>query len=483
MKAAARAERMGAPIAWQIMALLFAALCVAMAMTFVVLLLTPPPRPNFYRMEEIAAALSGAVVQPRDGRPLRRTVEDESPQTPDETDGFRNEGARRHLAEVLDLPESSVVVFQQRPSAWSRFILRRMVRGDNPGGRGGPPPRNFRDPPDGAGAASSPGDPGGPPEGRRFYRGPLLGQFTAAARRPDGSWAVVKPAPEPFPTDWQKRMGLWLLGCLLVAAPAGYLFGRRITAPIRAFAEAAEALGRDPHGPVMTLSGPAEIGAAARAFNGMQARLKRYVQDRTAMVGAISHDLRTPLARMRFKLEKAPKALRESVLQDVGQMEEMITAVLAFIRDGAEPRRRERLDLLSLVECEVDAAAGGGVTIEPGEPVAVEADALGLQRLFANLINNAVKYAGGARVGVRAEDGEAVVDIADDGPGLPPADLERVFTPFYRASAARTLDDGGVGLGLAVARSIARAHGGDVTLAARPEGGLTAQVRLPLARG
>lgn len=479
MSKAGSVQRPRAPIAWQITALLFGAVCVAQAITFVVLVVTPAPRPNFYRMEEIAAALNGSAVQPRDGRPLRRTLQSQAPELPDENDGFRNEGAMRHLTEVLGVSENRVILFQPRPPAWTRLLWRRAAPFGGRGGRGGPPPA-------GRGFVNVPGQQGGPPPGeqRRFFRGPVLGQFTAAVRRPDGRWAVVRPAPEPFPTEWQKRMGLWLLGCLLLAAPAGYLFGRRITAPVRAFADAAETLGRDPHGPLMTLSGPAEIGAAARAFNAMQARLKRYVEDRTAMVGAISHDLRTPLARMRFKLEKAPKDLRESVLQDVGQMEEMITAVLAFIRDGAEPRRRERLDLLSLVECEADGAGpGGGVVVEPGPPVAVEADALGLQRLFANLIANAAKYAGGARITVRVEDDEAVVDIADDGPGVPPGELERVFSPFYRASAARTLDDGGVGLGLAVARSIARAHGGDVTLAARPEGGILAQVRLPLARG
>ncbi len=311
---------------------------------------------------------------------------------------------------------------------------------------------------------------------------PLLGEFSAAVRQSDGRWLVVRPLPESIPNDWQRRVLLWLGGCLLLVAPLGYVFARRITAPLDRFARAAETLGRDPSGPLMALSGPAEVGAAARAFNDMQVRLKRYIDDRTAMVGAISHDLRTPLARIRFKLEGAPKAVKEAVLADVAQMEAMISSVLAFIRDASTARPRERLDLLSLLECLVDDAGGQDLTLEDSVPVTVEADALGLQRLFGNLLDNAVKYGARGRVRVFQDDGHAVVEIADDGPGLAQSELERVFQPFYRAEAARTLDGGGVGLGLAVARSIARAHGGDVKLVSSPTG-LTARVRLPLSTG
>jgi signal transduction histidine kinase len=233
----------------------------------------------------------------------------------------------------------------------------------------------------------------------------------------------------------------------------------------------------------MTLKGPAEIGAAAHAFNEMQARLKRYIGDRTAMVGAISHDLRTPLARIRFKLEPAPEALKDSVLADVEQMEQMIGGVLAFIRNEGAPRRRERLDLLSLVECVADDAAlmGGDVEIaETAQPVEVHGDPGALQRLFGNLVQNALKYGGEARIQVLREGPNAVVEIADAGPGLSADELEKVFQPFYRTDASRNLDNGGVGLGLPIARSTARAHGGDVELSSGPEG-VVARVVLPVA--
>jgi signal transduction histidine kinase len=275
----------------------------------------------------------------------------------------------------------------------------------------------------------------------------------------------------------------WLLGGFLLVASAGYLFSRRISAPLKRFAEAAETLGRDPHAPQMTLKGPAEVGAAAHAFNEMQARLKRYINDRTAMVGAISHDLRTPLARIRFKLEAAPPKLKASVLSDIDQMEQMIGGVLAFIRDEGQPRRREKLDLLSLIECVADDATmvGGQVEIVDGAAaVTVDGDPVALQRLFSNLVDNAVKYGGEARINVRQTGAAAVVEIVDAGPGLSPDELGRVFQPFYRTDASRNLDNGGVGLGLPIARSTARAHGGDVELTSKP-GGTTAVVTLPAA--
>ena len=311
---------------------------------------------------------------------------------------------------------------------------------------------------------------------------PVFGDFSAALRRPDGRWTVVRSSPEPFPTDWQRRTFLVVLAGFAVVAPAGFLFARRITAPLKRFSEAAERLGRDPHAPPVALSGPAEIGAAAEAFNNMQGRLKRYIDDRTAMVGAISHDLRTPLARIRFKMEAAPAPLKDSILGDVAQMEQMLQGVLTFIRNESTPRHREKLDLLSLLECVADAAAlvGGDVEIEHAEPVTVDGDAAALQRLFVNLVDNAVKYGGRARITLRREADHAVVEIADAGPGLSPEDLERVFEPFYRADPARNLDAGGIGLGLPIARSTARAHGGDLELASTPQG-LRARVRLPVA--
>jgi signal transduction histidine kinase len=526
--------RTRAPIALQLVALLVVSLIAAQLMTFAAVVLMPPPTRAIYRMEDVAQALKGGSLHPRYGHELTREVQKDAPTEPEirparEPNELRMrpppEWSRRELATLLGAREADVRLIQRAsfpgmimrgpfgfrvPMRFERErlhlqtgkseVFRGQAGPDGPGFGGGSA-RDFTIMADGPRPGEmgvvtgmvGPG-PGGPPGsdvgymqagprafGFRTGGPPLFGEFTAALREADGQWLVVRPKPEPFPNDWQRRLLLWLGGCIVLTAPLGYLFARRITAPIGRFARAAETLGRDPSGPVMALSGPAEIGMAARAFNDMKARLKRYIDDRTAMVGAISHDLRTPLARIRFKLEAAPEGVRNAVLADVEQMEQMIASVLAFIRDASAGRPRERLDLLSLVECVVDDAAqtGQDVTLEEGStPVTVEADALGLQRLLGNLVDNAVKYGSRARIRVSEGEDEALVEISDDGPGLAAVDLERVFQPFYRAEAARTLDGGGVGLGLAVARSIARAHGGDVILVSG-EFGLTARVRLP----
>ncbi|HVX57655.1 MAG TPA: ATP-binding protein, partial [Candidatus Saccharimonadales bacterium] len=310
------------------------------------------------------------------------------------------------------------------------------------------------------------------------------GDFIAALRLADGMWAVVQPKPEPFPNSWQRRVLLWFLISFALVAPLGWLFARRLVRPIAGFAYAAEQLGRDPTAAILALEGPAEVGRAAHAFNRMQSRLRSFVDDRTAMVGAISHDLRTPLTRLRFRIEDVPDDLRESMLAEVDEMEQMIASVLAFIRDASEPGSRETLDLRRIVEDVVEDAVfvGKPVTLEHGMHAEVEVDPLGIRRLLTNLVENAVKYGGSARIRLFTDHQEAIAEVRDNGPGLPEDELERVFQPFYRAPAARASNKHGTGLGLAVCRSIARAHGGDVRLW-RGDQGLVAQVRLPLAYG
>jgi two-component system OmpR family sensor kinase len=466
-----------APFGLQVTAVLLLTLIVAQAATVAVVLLTPPPQPRIYQLGDVAAALQG---QPRPaaagfgpaaelrGPPLTRLPNADFTPAPAEDQS----PSARLLAQLMRLPPDRVSLVEAGPP----FPFSMMRPG---GGEVGPrrafAARGPEPPPDGA----------GPMRVRPMtaFERPLFGDFTAALRQVDGSWVVVRPPPERFPTPWQRRLAAWLVACLLLVGPVGFLLARRITAPLRDFARAAERLGRDPRAPLMNASGPAEVTAAAQAFNEMQTRLTRYVDDRTAMVGAISHDLRTPLARIRFKLETAPDALRGQVIPDLEQMEQMISAVMSFLRDASEVRDRQRLDLLSVLEVVADDAAllGGRVGIETELPLTVEADAVALKRLFANLVDNAIKYGGEARIRLTREGDEAVTQITDSGPGLTPAELERVFEPFYRAEAARTLE-GGVGLGLAAARSIARAHGGDVTLA-NHGAGLTATVRLPLPKG
>jgi signal transduction histidine kinase len=310
----------------------------------------------------------------------------------------------------------------------------------------------------------------------------IIGPFTAALRTPDGAWRVVEPENPGLFTPWQSRILLWFGISLLALLPVAYLFARRISRPIAAFAEAAERLGRDPGAPPLKLKGPAEVKIAETAFNEMQDRLRRCVHDRTAMIGAVAHDLRTPLTRLRFRVESVPEPTRTKMTTDIEQMEAMISATMAFVRDASQPAGRTRLELSSLVQAIADemAETGADVEAETGPSVVVDGDPVALRRLVTNLIDNAVKFGGSARARVYADAAAAVIEVDDHGPGVNDLDRERVFEPFVRVEPSRNRETGGAGLGLAVVRSVARAHGGDATLENRPDGGLRATARLPL---
>jgi signal transduction histidine kinase len=311
----------------------------------------------------------------------------------------------------------------------------------------------------------------------------IFGAFTAAARLPDGQWRVLHRAGRDRLENWQVGTIITTLLSVLVVVALASLFSSRLARPIRAFALAAEKVGRRQQLTPVEVRGPAEIRLAAEAVNDMQRRIAGYVAERTALVGAIAHDLRTPLTRLAFLLASAPEALRAKAELQIEEMEQMIASTLEFIADETRARPQEAVDLALLVEGVVDdlADTGRAVALAGVEPATVSGDPILLKRLFANLVNNAVTYGHRATVTIKvAGGGWADVEIADAGPGLGEADLERAFEPFYRAEGSRNRATGGIGLGLAIVRAAARRHGGEVTLANRPEGGLSARVRLPV---
>jgi signal transduction histidine kinase len=466
------------PFLAQVLILLAVTVFAVQVMTVVIIGLLPRPRSPVYRAQEVASALVEGRLDPM----LVRTVQ-ASPPPPTTDDQFQAPTTRRVLAELLTAPVSRVrfsMLVRRRSSA----ILNNGL--SSPFAPAASRPATFsreaRPPGMGAGGAQ-PGRPPPSPEARlRFEEAwPIFGAFTAALQQADGRWVLVRPKPEPFPNSDQRRIGIWLFGCILLVIPIAYVFARRITAPILHFAQAAEALGRDPNAPPSDVEGPAEIARAANAFNLMQSRVRNLIEDRTAMLGAISHDLKTPLARIRFRVERDPVGSRAAILQDLKQMEQMLSQVLAFVRGASESRERAPLELRSVLECVVDGTLSPElVRLEDGDPLYVLGDPLELTRLFSNLVDNAIKYGGSATVRLTQDAGEVRVEITDAGPGLRAEELEKVFAPFYRADAARNSGGAGVGLGLSVARSIARAHGGDVTLSGKGGSGLTAVVSLPL---
>lgn len=307
----------------------------------------------------------------------------------------------------------------------------------------------------------------------------VIGDFTAALRQPDGGWIQVRSNGGFEP--WRWFVLWWLILSAAAVAPFAWALAHRLAKPIGVFAAAAERLGRDPRAPPLALTGPAEIAEAAAAFNQMQARLNRYVDDRATVIGAVAHDLRTPLMRIGLRLEGAPDAVRQPCEADIRDMQAMISAALSYLRDTSTPAARRPLDLGSLIETVTDELSdrGAAVRFTPGEPVVIDGNSPALKAMLTNLVGNALKYAGNAEVSLAREDGHAIIEVRDDGPGVAPEDLERVFEPFFRGERSRNRDTGGIGLGLASARAVARAHGGDVTLANRPKGGLVARVVLP----
>lgn len=306
--------------------------------------------------------------------------------------------------------------------------------------------------------------------------------FLAARRLPDGQWRTVESHAGAFPDAFQRQaLALFALGLALLL-PLAWLFARALAAPLRRFAEGARRLGQDPAAAPLPPAGPREMQQAVEAFNAMQARLTRLLQERTQMVGAIAHDLRTPLTRLAFRLEDLPSPLREKVDGDIHEMKSMIAAALDFLRDRSLMGEREPLDLRLLVERIVDdhADLGHDVSFAAGEPVTVHGAPLALRRLVENLVENALKYGQRARLRLHAGRGEAVLDIDDDGPGIPESQQQQVFEPFRRLEVSRNRDTGGIGLGLSTARAIALDHGGEIALANRKDGGLRATLRLPL---
>jgi len=317
--------------------------------------------------------------------------------------------------------------------------------------------------------------------------GPELRQVVIGLRMPDGEWLNLT-AELPPPRPWHSPTFLWAFVLMTLAAAALTLWAvRRLTAPVRTLALAAEALGRDVNAPPLPEGGPTEVATAAAAFNLMAERIRRFVQDRTEMLTAIGHDLRTPITRLKLRAEFIEDdEQRRKVLADLEELEAMVSATLAFGRDAKTTEPVSSLDLAELLRTVLDEA--GDTKPEAAERLAyqgpphltVRARPLSLKRAFANLVSNAVNYAGGAVVRlVPARDGILTIEVEDDGPGVPPTELERVFEPFHRGEPSRSRETGGVGLGLPIARNILRAHGGDVTLANRPRGGVKATATLP----
>lgn len=322
-------------------------------------------------------------------------------------------------------------------------------------------------------------------------RGPMMHGFgpfgsfrdlQVAVPLPDGQWlAFATAVPESGPSfSRQFLLSMGIMAAIILAVSIWAV--RRVTTPLAALSSAAERLGNDLNAPPMAETGTIETRQASRAFNTMQARLRSLIENRTRMLAAISHDLRTPLTLLRLRAENVENAQeREKMLATIAEIDAMVAATLQLARDEARAEPRRRTDLTALLASTVHDMADTGlpVSMQPAAPVVYDCQPAALKRALANLLDNAVKYGKQARAAIVSTPRAIEITIDDDGPGIPADELARVFQPFYRLEGSRSRETGGIGLGLAIALSVVQAHGGELTLANRPEGGLRASVMLP----
>jgi signal transduction histidine kinase len=292
--------------------------------------------------------------------------------------------------------------------------------------------------------------------------------------------AVLPPrsATSPERTDYRGTIALFLVSI----AGLAYLVARMTTRPLKQLAQAAKDLGNDINHPPLDLTGADEIRQASAAFNAMQARIRQYIFQRTQMLAAITHDLQTPLTRMRLRLEKvSEEELQQRLIGDLSAMQAMVREGLDLARSMDTTETMQMMDLDSLLDsvCADAAESCQRVTLTGTANMAMLGRPLDLRRCLVNLIDNAVKYGHAARVSVDRINGAARIRIRDAGPGIPEAELGRVFDPFYRVESSRSRESGGTGLGLTIARNIAEQHGGSIALANHPEGGLEVTLMLP----
>lgn len=304
----------------------------------------------------------------------------------------------------------------------------------------------------------------------------------------DGKWLNMIYSKPTILSAASPSLGYYITLALLVAllAFATWLIARHITEPLRRLTDAAERLGRGEDVPLLPRDGPTDIEHTITTFNRMQVRLRRFIEDRTRMLAAIGHDLRTPITTMRLRAEFVKdQETREKLLATLSEMQAMTEATLAFARSEATAEPVRNVDLPSLLDslCDDLSELGWEVSFENlvGDRVACPCRPDSLRRAVRNVIENAVRYGTRARVFLDKTPCAYAILVDDEGPGIAPEDRERVFQPFVRLEHSRNSETGGVGLGLSIARSVLRGHGGDIVLEDGPDNkGLRVRLLLPM---
>ncbi len=493
---ASRPRLISLPIFWQVMGLSLAVLVLAIVIPALVVLKAPEPPPSGYSLSEAVTALRTGEARLQNGHQLKAQTLTTAPAfiNAEETHGqrlltFQTTIAQR-LAAALNVPADTIIVrfpprkpFNGGPRGYNSV---RMMGDGNFGGppdNGGPRMYNPRDggpfgdmPPPGdmprdnngqsSASAGAPSLTFGAERTDTFYPA-----FNAAWKLKDGTWRVITP-PKVLIEPWQARLLLGFGLTALLILPLAWWLSQRLSRPIIAFSEAAAKLSVEENAPPVLSVGPREVRAAADVLNEMQTRIRKQVESRTALMGAIAHDLKTPLARMRLRIEDLPGPLREKLSGDIAHMDGLIRSAMSFTSAHKMNETLRPLDLSSLVESLSDDLCAV-CTMEPPlieQNIMVKGDGVALKRIITNLVENAGRYAGGCRIELSSRAHKAELRIIDDGPGLPLEALETVFEPFYRLESSRNRDTGGTGLGLSVARALTEAQGGSLTAANRYAG-------------
>ncbi|MBP2157717.1 MULTISPECIES: ATP-binding protein [Asticcacaulis] len=483
------------PIFWQVLGLSLAVLVLALGINTLIVLKAPDPPPPGYSIHEVATALRSGEVRLNNGKRLRAETTAVAPAYVDTSPEHRRLRAieamlAARLAAELKVPADSVWV-KFTPHHMGGRWARRIDDGPPPGDGGGPhmvmrEEFRMRIPGDGGPPPLPQGEPG--PRFRVFSTGNgddvFYPSFSAAWKLADGRYRVVTP-PKAWIQPWQTRLLLGFGLTALLILPLAWWLSRRLTRPIIAFSEAASKVGFEAGAPPILAVGPREVRAAADVLNAMQARIRKQMESRTALMGAIAHDLKTPLARMRLRIEDLPSPLKDKLGDDISHMDGLIKSAMSFTAAHKLGESLRPVDFSALVE----ALAEDMAAVCPMEParidpnIMVRGDTVALKRVITNLIENACRYAGDCRLELTARGDHVELRVSDHGPGLPPDMLEAVFEPFFRMETSRNRDTGGAGLGLSVARALVEAQGGTLTLANRYEGrtisGLEAKLTLP----
>ncbi len=300
----------------------------------------------------------------------------------------------------------------------------------------------------------------------------------------DGNWLNVTTRFHSPSVLWPWESILSFALATLIIMVAVWITLNRLTGPIRKLAVSADKFGRGEDIPELPAEGPEELRRLTEAFNEMQARLTRFIGERTRLLAALGHDLRSPLTAMRLRAEMVEDdETRERLAAIIAEMQEMVESTLSFARGMVTSEETRNVDLAGFLGdlCEDVSAVGGAVSLVAAPGLDVRLKPVAMRRALRNVVENAIRYGQQARILAERQGDHARIRVRDEGAGIPEADLERVFDPFVRIEKSRNLETGGTGLGLSIARTVIHAHGGEITLSNRPAGGLQVDITLPLS--